>query len=87
MVLDTGNPDLRPTRADLMPVQIADNSRVVLERRYLQKGDDGKIVETPEELIWRVAYAIAEPEADREVWAHRFYDAMAALASCRIRPR
>jgi ribonucleoside-diphosphate reductase alpha chain len=79
MVLDTGNPDLRPARTDLKPVAIADNSRVVLERRYLQKGDDGKIIETPEELFWRVAYAIAEPEADREAWAHRFYDVMADL--------
>ncbi|HEX5915333.1 MAG TPA: ribonucleotide reductase N-terminal alpha domain-containing protein, partial [Rubrobacter sp.] len=79
MVLDTGNPDLRPARTDLKPVAIADNSRVVLERRYLQKGDDGKIIETPEELFWRVAYAIAEPETDREAWATRFYEVMADL--------
>ena len=37
MVLDTGNPDLRPARTDLKPVAVADNSRVVLERRYLQR--------------------------------------------------
>jgi ribonucleoside-diphosphate reductase alpha chain len=79
VVLETSKPEMRPTSTELQPVAIPENSRVVLERRYLQKGEDGQIIETPEELFWRVAYAIAEPEEDRDTWARRFYDSMAAL--------
>ncbi len=35
----------------------------VLEERYLQKDSKGKIIETPEEMCWRVAWDIASAEA------------------------
>src|SRR4030081_1320229 len=38
------------------------NALTVLERRYLVKDDHGKPVEQPEDLFWRVARTIAEPE-------------------------
>jgi ribonucleoside-diphosphate reductase alpha chain len=38
------------------------NARLVLEKRYLLKNDQGRVVETPEELIERVAGAVAEVE-------------------------
>ena len=66
-------------------VEISDNARVVLEKRYLRKDDDGNIVETPEQLLRRVAHAIAEPEskystgADAAEWEEKFYDVMATL--------
>jgi len=43
-------------------IDLAQNSLKVLERRYLKKDDNGKVMETPEELFWRVALAIAETE-------------------------
>jgi len=64
--------------------QITPNARTVLERRYLKKDDDGKVVETPRELFERVARAIASAErnykksdADIERIAERFYEMMA----------
>jgi ribonucleoside-diphosphate reductase alpha chain len=53
-----------PTRARGVdtPVQLADNARVVLERRYLGKDDRGHVVETPEQLVRRVAKTIAAVE-------------------------
>jgi len=64
------------------PVTLTENARTVLERRYLLRDDDGRVIETPEQLFARVARAIAsvEPvEAARPRWAQRFYDAMASL--------
>lgn len=34
----------------------------VLEERYLLKDEDGKVIETPDEMVWRVAFAIASAE-------------------------
>lgn len=44
------------------PIGLSANARTVLERRYLVKGPDGKPVETPEQLFWRVATVVAEAE-------------------------
>ncbi|MEE8345766.1 MAG: ribonucleotide reductase N-terminal alpha domain-containing protein, partial [Dehalococcoidia bacterium] len=41
---------------------LADNARVVLERRYLAKDSEGRPVETPEEMFRRVAHNIAQAE-------------------------
>jgi ribonucleoside-diphosphate reductase alpha chain len=38
------------------------NSIIVLERRYLRKDDNGKIIETPRQMFERVARTIAEVE-------------------------
>ncbi|MFW5940795.1 MAG: adenosylcobalamin-dependent ribonucleoside-diphosphate reductase [Chloroflexota bacterium] len=45
-------------------IALSENSRAVLERRYLRRGQDGKPVETIEEMFRRVAGHIAAPEAD-----------------------
>ncbi len=50
-------------KAASKPLNLADNARVVLERRYLAKDDDGNPVETPEQLFRRVAENIAGAEA------------------------
>ncbi|HEX9116350.1 MAG TPA: adenosylcobalamin-dependent ribonucleoside-diphosphate reductase [Anaerolineae bacterium] len=44
-------------------VAISENSRVVLQKRYLRKGLDGKPVETVEGMFRRVARTVAEPDA------------------------
>jgi ribonucleoside-diphosphate reductase alpha chain len=60
---------------------LSDNARAVLERRYLLRDEDGRLLETPEQLFRRVARAIAgaEPEGARERWAERFEARMASL--------
>lgn len=48
-----------PMPSDLPPVDLTENARQVLVRRYVRRGDDGEPVESPEEMFWRVAYHIA----------------------------
>jgi ribonucleoside-diphosphate reductase alpha chain len=58
-------------------VTFGDNSRTALKRRHLLRDASGAVVETPEEMLARVAEAIAsvEPEAaTRRPLARRFYD-------------
>ena len=43
-------------------VVLAENARVVLERRYLAKDAQGEIIETPEGLFRRVAHNLAQAE-------------------------
>lgn len=63
--------------AGLPEPALAPNALKVLENRYLAKDATGRVVETPRELFWRVAGAVAAPEADPR-WARRFYERMAA---------
>ena len=49
---------VRKSLLDLSP-----NALTVLERRYLVKDDQGKPVESPDSLFWRVARTIAAPDA------------------------
>ncbi len=70
-----------------MAVQLTENARVVLERRYLQKDENRKIVETPEQLFRRVASAMSrveeqhglQPDQARE-FEEKYYDLLASLA-------
>ena len=50
-------------------MKISENAKLVLEKRYLAKNDQGEVTETVEGLFHRVADAVAE--------ADRFYDAEA----------
>ncbi|MBI5826556.1 MAG: vitamin B12-dependent ribonucleotide reductase [Deltaproteobacteria bacterium] len=66
-------------------MEINENGRKVLEKRYLRKDADGNAVETIEEMFWRVAGNIAQadrrfnPEADVDAAAAEFYEMMASL--------
>ncbi len=61
------------------------NAITVLERRYLKKDLHGKVLEAPEEMLWRVAQTIAAgdrnygPETDVDALAREFYTLMANL--------
>jgi ribonucleoside-diphosphate reductase alpha chain len=65
------------------PINLTSNARVVLEKRYLRRGLDGKPVETPEEMFDRVARVIAESESryggDPEVMREQYYDLLSGL--------
>ncbi|MBI5560657.1 MAG: vitamin B12-dependent ribonucleotide reductase [Deltaproteobacteria bacterium] len=64
---------------------ISENGRRVLEKRYLKKDTAGRVIETPEDMFWRVSRNIAEaeknydPHADCEKIAGEFYSVIAAL--------
>lgn len=48
--------------ADLPEAILNPNAEVVLQKRYLKKGLDGKPIESPKEMFWRVASGIASME-------------------------
>ena len=61
-------------------MELNGTAKVVLEKRYLLKNEKGEPVETPDEMLWRVANAIAEAElnygGDPDVWGRKFYEIM-----------
>ena len=71
-----------------MPARLPDpiineNAKIVLARRYQRKDTEGHVYETPKELFWRVASAIAEEEGKYgnstykpAALAREFYDLM-----------
>ncbi|MCD6401262.1 MAG: ribonucleoside-diphosphate reductase, adenosylcobalamin-dependent, partial [Anaerolineales bacterium] len=71
-----------PVPNNLPQVKLSENSYQVLSRRYIRKGDNGELIETPEELFWRVAYHIAKVESqwnqDVQSVASDFYRLLAA---------
>jgi len=66
-------------------VELSDNARVVLEKRYLRKDAEGKFIETPAGMFHRVAHAIARPEllygaeSDAQAAEDSFYEIMSRL--------
>jgi ribonucleoside-diphosphate reductase alpha chain len=70
----------------LRKVRLTPNALLVMRKRYLKKDHKGEPAETPEELFWRVAQAIAEADANYgateeevEETAVRFYNLMTSL--------
>jgi ribonucleoside-diphosphate reductase alpha chain len=65
------------------PTPFSSNALTVLQRRYLRKDASGRAVESPEQLLRRVARAVASVEArhggDVSAVEARFHDAMARL--------
>ena len=58
-------------------MKLTENAKLVLEKRYLWKDQEGRTVETPGELFRRVAEAVASVESrDRKNWAARFFQLM-----------
>ena len=64
---------------------LSDNALTVLEKRYLKKDDLGNVIETPEDLFFRVAENIASAEKNFDVsestdaWTEKFYTTMVDL--------
>ena len=51
-----------PDYVDESKINLTDNSRKVLERRYLRRDIDGKLLETSAGMFYRIAYHIAQVE-------------------------
>jgi ribonucleoside-diphosphate reductase alpha chain len=80
--IEQSTPGARPPLPEgLGRIDLSDNSRTVLIKRYLRRGEDGQPIETAEEMLWRVAIHVAEAEKE---WggdvlsiAKQFYQLMA----------
>jgi len=68
-----------------LAVMLSENAMRVLERRYLKKGDDGSVEETPEGMFRRVAGNVASADlfydcnADVKRTEEKFYRLMSSL--------
>lgn len=66
-------------------MEFSPNAIKVLEKRYLAKDEKGEVVETPQEMLTRVAHVIAQADkkydkkADVEATEEKFYNMMASL--------
>ena len=65
----------------MMQPKFNDNALAVLRERYLWKNEKGEIIETPEEMLERVAETVASVESHekRLEYAKAFYSIMASL--------
>jgi ribonucleoside-diphosphate reductase alpha chain len=77
-----------PVRTKAQPtsgINLTENAVHVLEKRYLKKDKQGKVIETPEQMFRRVAQTIAsaeliyDPKADVKAREEEFYQLMANL--------
>jgi ribonucleoside-diphosphate reductase alpha chain len=63
-------------------VDLSENARTVLTKRYIRKDKTGLATETAEEMFWRVAYHVASAESewggDVMTSAETFYELMAS---------
>ena len=55
------------------------NAKILLEARYLKRDKDGNLIETPDQLLSRVARAISNIEKDRDHWYEKFLGMMDSL--------
>lgn len=66
-------------------LKLSVNAASVLKRRYLRKNENGEVVETPSQMLRRVATAVARPDAlydssaDLQAVADEFYSVMSTL--------
>ncbi len=67
-------------------IELSPSAFKVLEKRYLKKNEEGKIIEVPEDLFRRVARAVAsiemkfgKSESDTTIIENKFYNLMTSL--------
>jgi len=70
-----------PIPEGLPKIELTENSRQVLAKRYLRRGNDGNPIESIDDMFWRVAWHVAdvpEREHNQEALAEAFYRMMAS---------
>jgi len=89
---ESGEKESLKSRLTKKKAVLSENALVVLQKRYLKKDDAGAIVETPEDLFFRVAENIASaekllsPDANTDQWTEKFYNFMVDLDFLRNSP-
>ena len=67
-----------PLPDELPTIELADNARTVLMKRYARRQSDGEPGESVDQMFWRVAYHVAAPEVefdgDQMAMARQFYE-------------
>lgn len=72
-----------PKPEDLPSIELTQNSRQILAKRYLRHGKDGKPVETIDEMFWRIAWHVSDiPESgeNHHELAREFYNMLVSKA-------
>lgn len=75
-------PQRTTTAVDIPKIELNENAMVVLEKRYLKKDTEGRVIETADDLLLRVAEFIASAEllydknADVAHWRDKFLHMM-----------
>jgi ribonucleoside-diphosphate reductase alpha chain len=63
---------------DLQGIELSQNARTVLEKRYIRRDENGEATETIEQMFWRVASHVAKVECEWggqvDAVAAQFYD-------------
>ncbi len=77
--MNEGQSDVRMTTPDdLQGIELSQNARTVLEKRYIRRDENGEATETIEQMFWRVASHVAKVECEWggqvDVVAAQFYD-------------
>ena len=76
--------DFTSSPSDLPVVNLTDNARQVLLKRYVRRKPDGSPAETVEEMFWRVAYHIAAVETkwgvNTDALARKYYTLLTSKA-------
>ena len=49
-----------PIPEELPSIELTQNSRQILSKRYLRHGKDGQPVETIDEMFWRIAWHVSD---------------------------
>jgi ribonucleoside-diphosphate reductase alpha chain len=70
-----------PAIVPLQEIELSENSRQVLKKRYLRRGIDGKPVEDIAGMFRRVAHAVAEPDQEHGYDVQSTEDSFYALLS------
>ncbi|WP_243373378.1 adenosylcobalamin-dependent ribonucleoside-diphosphate reductase [Geotalea sp. SG265] len=64
-------------------MELSDNAKKILNARYLLKDETGKVIESPEEMFWRIAKTVARAETsfDENVrwWEEQFHELLSSL--------
>ena len=82
---DSEAPNLIARGTPEHPTALSENAKTVLERRYLRKDGDGRVIETSDEMFRRVARAIAAADelydrgASKSDLESEFYHLLARL--------
>ena len=66
-----------PIPEELPSVELTQNSRQILAKRYLRHGKDGQPIETIDEMFWRIAWHVSdlpEREENHDEVAWEFYN-------------